>query len=86
MSEQGAYLLAGDFFLAVQGLAMMRTCVVNPELARARSDEIRHILAHFDDFPHSLRLAVQEYNVAEGYARWAPRYDGPTWRSKRRSQ
>jgi len=75
--EEGEYLLAGDFFLAVQGLAMMRNVVVQPQRARDRAAEMRRIIEKFDEFPQSLRFAVKEYDVEQGYTRWAPSYDGP---------
>jgi ubiquinone/menaquinone biosynthesis C-methylase UbiE len=79
MSEQNdteQYLLAGDFFLAVEGLAMMRSVVVQPERARERSAEVRRIVEKFDEFPQSLRFSVKEHDVESGYTRWAPSYDG----------
>jgi ubiquinone/menaquinone biosynthesis C-methylase UbiE len=75
--DQNDYLLAGDFFLAVEGLAMMRSVVVQPARARERSAEIRRIVEKFDQFPQSLRYPVTEYDVDAGYTRWAPSYDGP---------
>lgn len=56
---------------------MIRACLTQPSIARRRVNEIRAILDHYDEFPNSLELPVTEYDVEAGYARWAPRYDGP---------
>jgi ubiquinone/menaquinone biosynthesis C-methylase UbiE len=69
-------LLAGEYFLAVEGLAMIRSVITKPSAARPRVDEIRNIIEHFDDFPQSLEFPVKEFGVEDGYSRWAPSYDG----------
>jgi ubiquinone/menaquinone biosynthesis C-methylase UbiE len=35
------------------------------------------VVEHLDEFPNDLEIPVLEHDVAEGYAAWAPRYDGP---------
>jgi ubiquinone/menaquinone biosynthesis C-methylase UbiE len=70
-------LRAGDFFLAVQGLAMMRNLFVTPSEVRSRSDEMREIVAGFDQFPSSLAIPTEEHDVESGYSIWAGRYDSP---------
>ncbi len=77
MSERTEILRAGEYFLAVQGLAMIRACIAEPTIARRRVAEIRDILDHFDEMPHRLELPVTEHDVETGYSRWAPNYDGP---------
>jgi ubiquinone/menaquinone biosynthesis C-methylase UbiE len=77
MPEQTEILRAGEYFLAVQGLAMIRSCITQPSVARRRVEEIRNILGHFDKFPHSLELPITEYDVEAGYSRWSRSYDGP---------
>lgn len=77
MAQRTDTLLAGEYFLAVQGLAMIRRCVTNPSAVRPRADEIRQIAAQWDEFPNSLAIEVIEHDVQDGYSRWAPRYDGP---------
>lgn len=67
-------LRLGEYLLAIQGLAMIRTCITQPSAARPRVGEIRAILA---DLPDSPDIPLTEYEVPEGYARWAERYDGP---------
>ena len=54
-------LLAGEYFLAVEGLAMIRSVITNPSQARPRVDEIRNIIEHFDEFPQSLEFPVKEF-------------------------
>jgi ubiquinone/menaquinone biosynthesis C-methylase UbiE len=70
-------LVAGEYFLAVEGYALLRNALGAPSTARPRVDEIRRILAGFDDFPNSLRIPLVRHDVDDGYTRWAPMYDGP---------
>ena len=70
-------LLAGEFFLAVEGLAMLRTALLDPASVRPRMDEVRLIVDRFDEFPNSLALPLTEHDVESGYTRWAQQYDGP---------
>jgi ubiquinone/menaquinone biosynthesis C-methylase UbiE len=67
-------LRLGEYLLAVEGLAMIRTCLAEPSAARPRVEEIRAILANLPDSPE---IPLTEYEVPEGYARWAERYDRP---------
>jgi ubiquinone/menaquinone biosynthesis C-methylase UbiE len=68
-------VVAGQYFLAVEGLAILRRLMTAPPTARTRVDEMRRILDHFDDPPQSLEIPVTEYDVEEGYTRWARYYD-----------
>jgi ubiquinone/menaquinone biosynthesis C-methylase UbiE len=77
MGTRTETLLAGEYFLAVQGLAMIRDCVTYPSRIRPRVEEIKAIVAGFDDFPNSLAIEMSEREVEDGYTRWAPRYDRP---------
>lgn len=70
----GQTLRLGEYLLGIEGLAMIRTCLSDPAAARPRVDEIRRIL---DGLPGSAEIPLTGYDVPEGYARWAPRYDGP---------
>jgi ubiquinone/menaquinone biosynthesis C-methylase UbiE len=70
-------LYAGEYFLAIAGLAMARTCLQEPAAARLRVADIRRVIEHFDEFPQSLELRMHEHDVESGYSRWAPNYDGP---------
>jgi ubiquinone/menaquinone biosynthesis C-methylase UbiE len=77
MTDKPEVLRAGEYFLGVQGLAMMRTILARPSLARPRVDDVRSIVERFEEFPNSLELPVSEFDVEAGYTRWAPSYDGP---------
>lgn len=77
MPKRTDTLVAGEYFLAVQGLALIRTCLTDPTAGRPRVEEMRAIIDHFAEFPHALEIAVTEHEVDDGYTRWAPRYDGP---------
>jgi ubiquinone/menaquinone biosynthesis C-methylase UbiE len=77
VTERTETLLAGEYFLGVLGLALLRASLSQPSVARGRVEEIRGILDRFAEFPNSLELPVTEYDVEAGYARWAGSYDGP---------
>jgi ubiquinone/menaquinone biosynthesis C-methylase UbiE len=70
-------LYAGHYFLAVQGLALVRTVFGDPPAAASRVDEMDEIVAKLDEFPHSLAIPLIEHEVEEGYTQWAPVYDRP---------
>ncbi|HMC51812.1 MAG TPA: class I SAM-dependent methyltransferase [Acidimicrobiales bacterium] len=77
MAERTETLLAGEYFVAVQGFAMMRTCLTEPSAARPRMEEIKGVIDTMTEFPQSLAIPMTEHGVEDGYTRWAPRYDGP---------
>lgn len=68
-------LKVGEYFMAVEGLAMMRHILTDPAKGRARGEDIRRIVENFNDFPQSLDLPVTEHDVESGYNKWAPKYD-----------
>src|SRR5919197_2920374 len=70
----GETLKLGEYLLAIQGLAMIRNCVTQPSVARPRVEDMRRIL---DELPDSADIPLIEYDVPEGYSRWAEHYDGP---------
>lgn len=70
-------LRAGEYFIAVEGFAMIRNMITDTASARKRMDDIRQIIDRFDEVPQSLEFPVTEHDVETGYTRWAPRYDGP---------
>jgi ubiquinone/menaquinone biosynthesis C-methylase UbiE len=70
----GDTLNQGEYLLAVEGLAMIRTCFAEGSALGPRVEEVRQIL---DALPGSAEIPLIPYDVPEGYARWAERYDGP---------
>ena len=56
---------------------MIRYCLTAPSEARPRVDEMRQILARFEEFPNTLAIPLTEHAVEDGYSAWTPRYDGP---------
>jgi ubiquinone/menaquinone biosynthesis C-methylase UbiE len=70
-------LLAGQYFLAVEGLALMRRVLTNPVAGGPRVVEMRAIAAAYEDFPNSLAVPMIEHDVEEGYTQWSATYDGP---------
>lgn len=77
MTPRSETLVAGQYFLAVQGLALLREALVRPTAGTPRVDEIRDIAAKFEEFPHSLQIPMIEHDVDEGYTKWSETYDGP---------
>ena len=75
MPKQTEILRAGEYFIAVQGLAMIRYMITDTPMARERMNDVRRIIDLFNEFPQSLEFPVTEYTVEDGYTRWAPRYD-----------
>jgi ubiquinone/menaquinone biosynthesis C-methylase UbiE len=77
VSQDRDTLVAGEYFLAVEGYAMIRHCLTAPSAARPRVNEMRQILDRFEEFPNSLAIPLTQHAVEDGYTVWAPRYDGP---------
>lgn len=75
--HNGETLIFGEYLLAILGLAMIRHAVTQPSVARPRVEEMRQIFEKFDEPPHSVEIPMTEYEVPEGYAQWAGRYDRP---------
>lgn len=69
--------VAGQYFVGVAGMAAMRRILSRPSEGRPRVEEIRRIVASFDEFPNNLDIEVVEHDVDSGYTAWAPVYDGP---------
>src|SRR3954471_24835509 len=70
-------ITVAEYVLAIEGLAMARSLFVSPTDHRARFGEVEMIMATSGSDLLSSRLGVNQYEVADGYERWAPRYDGP---------
>lgn len=68
---------AGQYFLAVNGVAAMRRVLSRPTEGLARIDDMKQIVADFDTFPNDIEIEVVEHEVESGYQTWAPIYDGP---------
>jgi ubiquinone/menaquinone biosynthesis C-methylase UbiE len=77
VTEHTDTLVVGQYFLAVEGLAMIRNALTAPSTTWARVDEIRELVAKFDEFPQSMQIPMTRHEVEAGYTKWAPRYDGP---------
>jgi ubiquinone/menaquinone biosynthesis C-methylase UbiE len=72
----GQMFTSGEFFVAVAGLAALRHLVIDPSRARPHVDAAVAVAARMDEPPNDIEIGVAEHGVAEGYARWAPSYDG----------
>jgi SAM-dependent methyltransferase len=70
-------VIAAHYLAGMVGLAMLRRWYEDPAWNVARMAELRSILDGVDEFPYSLRLSPIERSLLDGYAEWAPQYDGP---------
>jgi ubiquinone/menaquinone biosynthesis C-methylase UbiE len=76
MPRQAETLLAGHYFLAVHGLALIRNVFSNSTAAHSHSDTIQTIASELGEL-YAMAIPLIELNVEEGYTKWAPTYDGP---------
>jgi 2-polyprenyl-3-methyl-5-hydroxy-6-metoxy-1,4-benzoquinol methylase len=76
MSRTGT-VVAGHYFLSVEGLALARYCVRDSAAIAPRVEETLHIAATMDEFPNTLTIPMIEHDIEEGYTLWAGTYDGP---------
>ncbi|MGK2929581.1 MAG: class I SAM-dependent methyltransferase [Acidimicrobiales bacterium] len=67
---------AGQYFVGVAGMAMMRRILARPSEGLPRLDDVRRVLDSFDEFPNDIVVEVVEHDLESGYERWASSYDG----------
>jgi ubiquinone/menaquinone biosynthesis C-methylase UbiE len=76
MGTIGEFKVA-HYLYAVEGLAMIRDFLRDPDAIAPRGAEVALLAAGIDRPPLSMMIPVDRYDVESGYERWAPRYDGP---------
>ncbi len=67
----------GDFILGFEGLAIMRSWTVAPDVVKERVRSIVEMAGRLDEEPWSSAVVVGEKAVRDGYAEWAGVYDAP---------
>jgi SAM-dependent methyltransferase len=69
----------GELLLGIEGLALLRLAFTDAISARhARLEDMRALLQRFNNTPAlAVPLNEVEYDLTEGYQRWAATYDGP---------
>ena len=72
MVEQATF---GDFVLGLEGLAILRSWMVNSAIVKARAQKIVEMARQIEEEPWSNPMAADEHTVAAGYAEWATTYD-----------
>lgn len=77
MTKETINLKVGDYYMAVQGLAMMRHIITDPRRGLERGADMRRVIERYEKFPQSLDLPVTEHDVESGYTKWAANYDAP---------
>src|SRR5262245_31004407 len=70
-------LKIANYLLAVEGLAMIRDFMNDPEALAPRAAEVAGLVAGDGNDLLAFEIPVHRYDVADGYAIWASRYDGP---------
>jgi ubiquinone/menaquinone biosynthesis C-methylase UbiE len=68
---------SGDFLLAVLGLAAARDLFRDTDQVVRRSEEMRRVIEHPDEFPFDIPLDFDEHDVDAGYTAWSETYDRP---------
>lgn len=65
----------GDFILGLQGLAILRSWMLDLATVRAGTQKILQISNEYEEAPWSAPIIVGERTVTVGYAEWAAGYD-----------
>ena len=74
MAEQATF---GDFVLGLEGLAILRSWLVDPVTVKSRTRKIVEIARHLEMEPWSRPIVAGEQTVTAGYAEWSGIYDKP---------
>ena len=72
MSNQARF---GDFILGLQGLAILRSWMLDFATVKARAHKILEIAGEYEKAPWSAPIVAGERPVTAGYAEWAASYD-----------
>ena len=67
----------GDFTMGFEGLAIVRSWGLHPEVVRARAESIAEIVERRGERPWSAPIDEREHEVQAGYGEWARGYDRP---------
>jgi ubiquinone/menaquinone biosynthesis C-methylase UbiE len=70
-------LKVANYLTAIEGFAMIRQFLFDPEALDARAAEVAMIVRAADKPPLSTMIDIVRHDVDAGYSMWAPRYDGP---------
>ena len=75
MAEQATF---GDFVLGLEGLAILRSWMLDSVTVKARAQKIVEMARQFEEEPWSNPIDADEQTVAAGYAEWVTTYDNPS--------
>lgn len=67
----------GDFVLGFEGLAIVRSWGLHPEVVRSRAESIAEIVERRGEHPWSVPVDEREREMRAGYGEWAGGYDRP---------
>lgn len=67
----------GDFIIGFEGLAIVRSWGLHPEVVRARADSVAEVVGRRGERPWSTPLVERERGMQAGYGEWAGGYDRP---------
>ena len=77
MPRDADAVIAGHYFLGVEGLAVIRYHLLDPESVAPRVEEMTRIVETMDQFPNTIVVPMVRHDVDEGYTKWSESYDGP---------
>ena len=72
MVEQSTF---GEFILGLEGLAVLRSSLLDPSTVSLRAENILEIAKHREESPWSNPIVGIERSVIAGYGEWATSYD-----------
>ena len=72
MVEQPTF---GEFVLGLEGLAILRSWMTDPQTVKARSTKIAELVRRLEEAPWSNPVAGIERPATAGYGEWATTYD-----------
>lgn len=67
----------GEFILGLEGIAILRAWMTDPERVKARTRQIVEIVEQLEEVPWDEPIIGVEQTVAAGYGEWACIYDAP---------
>lgn len=65
----------GEFILGLEGLAILRSWIVDADTVKARTQKIVEMAGRLEEQPWSNPMDRVERSVTDGYAEWAATYD-----------
>ena len=68
----------GELVLGLEGLAILRSWMLDPVTVKMRAGKIVEIAKHLNESPWSNPVVEVQRSVSAGYGEWATKYDDPS--------